>query len=130
MNQASFAPAAFSRSVLFDFERRADRIEDDAHDDAALGGASQGVDEAIADLAVVEHVGFEVDARLGAVDRREHGGIGLVAVVQRGVGIAVVDGSADERRDVVGKPRVGGRDRTLDAQGRGILREVEQQRRR
>ena len=61
------------------------------------------------------------------VDRRQHGGIRLVAVMQHGVGIALMDRRADERGDVIREPRVGGRDRALDAQGRGILREVKDQ---
>ncbi len=116
-----------SRSRALRLQRRPDRIEDDADDDAALGGARQGVDEAIADLAVVEHVGFEVDARPGGVDRRQHRRERLVAVVQDGVGIAACDRRADERRDVVRKARIGGRDRTLDPQRLGILREEQQE---
>ena len=103
------------------------RIEHDADEHAAPGGPHQGIDEAVTDLAVLEDVSFEVDAGPGAWSMADSiGGKGLIAVVQGGVGIPHQDGGADERSDVIGKLRVAGRDRTLDAQGRGILREVDQ----
>ena len=62
-----------------------------AHDDAAPRRLFQCFEKAIADAAILEDVGFEVDPRPGVSNRLQHGRKRL-AVPQHRIGVTRLDG--------------------------------------
>ncbi len=75
---------------------RADVVNEDAHFDAARDGVAEGVGEAEAGGVVVEDVGAEGDAAGRLCDGVEHGGIGLVAILEGCDAVAIEErGPAD-----------------------------------
>jgi hypothetical protein len=66
----------------------ADTVDENPDIDAATMGLVEGSDESAADGVAAEKIAAERDTDLSRPDGREHLGIGLVAIVQQGDGIA------------------------------------------
>ena len=125
MNHDELDAGLFEPLLVFLLQHRSDRIEDHPHLHAALAGAFERLQESLADRPLLEDVGFEVDAGLGLLDGLEHRRKRLPVAKHR-VGVAGFHRGPDERGGIVGKPRIGGFNRTLDAQRVLVLRDEEQ----
>jgi hypothetical protein len=76
------AGVAQTLEVLLLRSERADGIVDQVHLHALLLLGDERFGEPLADLVVVEDVGFHVDAVARGGDRAEHGGVGVRAVLE------------------------------------------------
>src|SRR4029077_11521694 len=55
-----------------------ERIEHQAHDDPAASGGDERIGKACANLTLLVDIRLEADSRARAIDRRDHGGEGVV----------------------------------------------------
>ena len=102
------------------------RVEHDAHGDATSGGGRQFARELVADDAVLINEALEADTTLALADGVEHRREDLVTVAQDRISVSGFDRSTDERRQVLGKPRIACGHRAFDLQRLLILRDEQQ----